>query len=90
MAGLRRQDDAAFGCALIEQVADDPDSEVERAEAAPCDLEERATEPARQLHATVELRRRMRNDLDRAHRRERSRPVGRAGEPVLRHPEDHH
>lgn len=44
-------------------------AEVERTEAALRELEERATELAQQLHATVELRRRMRNDLDQARRR---------------------
>ncbi|MFD7409516.1 hypothetical protein ACFV7R_44485 [Streptomyces sp. NPDC059866] len=43
---------------------DQAQAEVERAEAALRELEERGTELARQLHATVELRRRMRNDLD--------------------------
>ncbi|MEU6417453.1 hypothetical protein [Streptomyces spiralis] len=52
-----------------EEEHDQAQAEVERAEAALRGLEERATELAQQLHATVELRRRMRNDLDQARRR---------------------
>ncbi|MEU0597488.1 hypothetical protein ABZ484_04410 [Streptomyces sp. NPDC006393] len=52
-----------------EEEHDQARAEVECAETALRDLEERATELAQQLHATVELRRRMRNDLDQARRR---------------------
>jgi DNA repair exonuclease SbcCD ATPase subunit len=43
--------------------------DVERAEAALHELEERATELAQQLHATQELRRQVRTDLDNARHR---------------------
>jgi hypothetical protein len=52
-----------------EEEHDQAQAEVERAEAALRKLEERATELAQKLHATVELRRRMRIDLGNARRR---------------------
>ncbi|WP_159007359.1 hypothetical protein [Streptomyces sp. NRRL S-813] len=52
-----------------EEEHDQAQAEVERAEAALRELQQRATRLAQQLHATVELRRRVRNDLDDARRR---------------------
>jgi hypothetical protein len=48
---------------------DQAQAEVDRLEAALRELEERATVLAQQLHATVELRRRTRDDLDQARNR---------------------
>ncbi|MBA2950442.1 hypothetical protein [Streptomyces himalayensis] len=53
-------------------------ADVERAEASLHELEERATELARQLHATAELRRRVRTELDNArHRATQTAPAAR-------------
>ncbi|OIJ85661.1 hypothetical protein BIV24_28005 [Streptomyces colonosanans] len=53
----------------LKEEHDQAQAAVERATAALRELEERVTELARQLHATVELRRRVRNDLADARKR---------------------
>ncbi|MFF4836707.1 hypothetical protein [Streptomyces sp. NPDC001315] len=66
-AQARRKAEAAEQRARhCEKEHDQAQAKAEQAEAALRELEERATELAQQLHATVELRRRMRDDLDRA------------------------
>ncbi|MEU0597393.1 hypothetical protein ABZ484_03875 [Streptomyces sp. NPDC006393] len=68
--GGKREVEAAVQQARKRQEEhDQAQAEVERAEAALRELQERATELTQQLHATVELRRRMRNDLEQARRR---------------------